>query len=118
MVDDLRYGKAVQPSETEKDKETAFVRVRYKLPGEKKSQLIQQKVVKTVPLNKVSRDVKFSIAVAGFGQKLKNSKFVEWDLKDIRSFAQKLLGEDEYGYRSDFISLLKKAEALLKPKML
>ena len=114
MVDDLRYGKTVPTTTNDKNKETAFVRVRYKLPGEKKSNLIQKAVVKTIPLNKVSADVRFSIAVAGFGQKLRDSKFVDWDMKDIRAFAKEAKGKDEFEYRDDFISLIKKADALMK----
>ena len=112
MVDDLRYGQQVQSSADNKNNETAFVRVRYKLPGEKNSKLIQKAVIKTTPIDEVSDDIKFSIAVAGFGQKLRNSNFVDWDLKDIQVFAQNAKGEDEFEYRDDFISLIKKAKYL------
>ena len=112
-MDDLRYGKQVQTKDSDKASETAFVRVRYKLPGEDESSLIEKAVKKTINLDEASDDVRFSVAVAGFGQKLKASKFVDWSFKDIRRLAKEALGEDEYDYRSDFIQLVKKAEALM-----
>ena len=114
LVDDLRYGKRTETEDTDKLFETAFVRVRYKLPGEDESNLIEKAVRKTVDLGETSDDVRFSIAVAGFGQKLKASKFVDWSWNDIRRLAKSAMGEDEYEYRADFIQLVKKAETLVK----
>lgn len=114
LVDDLRYGKNVETDDADKLAETAFVRVRYKLPGEEESNLIEKVVKKTVDLDDVSDDVRFSIAVAGFGQKLKASKFVDWDWRSLRRFAKNAMGRDEYEYREDFIQLIKKAESLVK----
>ena len=113
LVDELRYAKPTTIAPDKAD-ETAFVRVRYKLPGEKKSNLIEQAVVETTKIEKASDDVRFSIAVAAFGQKLRGSNFVDWTWKDIKDFAKSAIGDDEYEYRQEFISLIKKAEALIK----
>jgi len=116
LVDDLRYGKQVKTDDADKLAETAFVRVRYKLPGEKESALIERAVEKTTDLADTSDDVRFSIAVAGFGQKLRASKFVDWSFNDIRRFAKNALGADEYEYRDGFVQLVKKAEVLMGNK--
>lgn len=112
LVDDLRYAPKPMNQVQNTDDETAFVRVRYKLPGESKSRLIEQPVIETVPFDQVPDDVRFSVAVAGFGQKLRASNFVNWTWQDVRRVAKKSLGEDTYGYRQGFLSLIDKAEAL------
>lgn len=112
LVDDLRYGQktAALATDTPSD-EVAFVRVRYKLPDEKTALLIEQSVTGETPLDATSDDVRFSIAVAGFAQNLKNSKFKgNWSNNNIKAFAKKARGDDDYGYRSEFIQLIEAAK--------
>lgn len=114
LVEELRYGtqQAVQPANAVANDEVAFVRVRYKLPDEKTSNLIEQAVKGETPLDTASDDVRFSIAVAGFGQNLKNSKFKgSWGNDDIKAFAKKARGDDDFGYRSEFIRLIDAAKS-------
>ena len=60
-----------------------------------------------IALDKTSDDVRFSIAVAGFAQNLKDSKFKgEWSYDEIISFAKEARGADEHGYRNEFIELI------------
>ncbi len=107
MNDDLRYSqKTEEPAQPQSD-EYAFVKVRYKLPNETTSLLIEQPVKETIALDKTSDDVRFSIAVTGFAQNLKDSKFKgEWSYTDIQAFAKNARGEDENGYRNEFIELI------------
>lgn len=113
LVDDLRYGQKTaeaSPADATSD-EVAFVRVRYKLPDEKTSHLIEQSVTDETPLEETSEDVRFSIAVAGFAQNLKNSKFKgTWSNDEIKAFAKKARGDDDFGYRSEFIQLIDAAK--------
>lgn len=110
LVDDLRYGAKEKKKEAASD-EVAFVKVRYKLPGQSKSLLIEQAVADSVKLEKTSEEVRFSIAVAGFAQNLKQSKFKgAWANKDIKAFARKALGQDDYGYRAEFLKLIDLAD--------
>lgn len=107
LTEDLRYGSASDTVTTQQSDETAFVRVRYKLPEGKESKLIEQPVISETALDDTSDDVRFSIAVAGFGQNLKNNKYRgNWSYNDIKAFAKSARGEDDNGYRSEFIGLI------------
>ena len=96
----------------EQSDKIALVRVSYKLPGETDFETIEQAVSETTDLNNVSDDVRFAIAVAGFGEKLKGSQSVNWAWKDIRNFAKSAQNKDKN--RQEFIALIKKAEDLIK----
>ena len=92
------------------------MRLRYKKPEEAKSQLIEQpiQVSQVMPsIADASNNFKFSAAVAGFGQFLKNSDNVSTLTSDkIIALAQQGRGEDQHGYRSEFINMVKLAQAL------
>lgn len=93
--------------------EYAFVRLRYKLPKEDKSNLIETPVlVKTKESNATMQsEVKFSVAVAGFAQLLRGGQFMEkFSYDDVIKLAQENKGADEYGYRNEFIQLVRKAK--------
>lgn len=111
LTEDLRYGTKTTDN-TNVSNETAFVRVRYKLPEEKESKLIEQPVIDEIALSETSDDVRFSIAVAGFGQNLKDSKFRgDWSYDDIKALAKSARGDDDNGYRGEFIGLINSAKS-------
>ena len=116
LVDPLRYGQATPAPAA--DGEIAFLKMRYKLPESDVSQLIEQPVTPSVvygDIADVSDDMRFAAAVAAFGQKLRGSSYVgdmSWDA--IATLARSGRGEDEGGYRADFLQLVKTA-SLLKP---
>ena len=110
LTEDLRYG--TKTPTTDVSDETAFVRVRYKLPEEKESKLIEQPIIAHTNLDNTSDDVRFSIAVAGFGQNLKDSKFRgDWSYDDIKALAKSARGDDDNGYRGEFIGLINLAKS-------
>lgn len=133
-VDPLRY------AETEKAKpvakpasdngEYAFLKIRYKLPNGSTSKLMERPVTAadqagvipenadcTVasdcdPANYIGEDVQFSTAVAAFGQILKNDPNIQtMTLEDVIALAQAGKGDDPYGYRAEFINLVRLAKA-------
>ncbi|MBY5697501.1 vWA domain-containing protein [Rhizobium leguminosarum] len=120
MNDDLRYGGADQvPAETSdstRQGELAFVKMRYKRPGEDKSALITTPVndgnaVATV--DAAPQDVRFSVAVAAFGQKLGHVAAVDtYSYQAIADLAAASRGTDTFGYRSDFLGLVRLADGL------
>ncbi|HEX6929747.1 MAG TPA: VWA domain-containing protein, partial [Gammaproteobacteria bacterium] len=78
-VDDLRYRAAdvhVQVPHPD-DAELAWLKLRYKLPGETHSRLIEQPVQlgAELPLANTNADFRFAAAVAAFGQKLRGGKY-------------------------------------------
>jgi Ca-activated chloride channel family protein len=99
--------------------EYAFLRIRYKLPGEKTSQLIEQPIgakqqlsaTKKIAPDAIEQEVWFATAVAGFAQLLRGSKFVgEYNYDQVIELAQSAKGSDHYGYRTEFIQLVRKAK--------
>ncbi len=97
--------------------EIGFVQVRYKQPGADTSQLIQQPLT-----NRVSGGVsaqppeamRWAIAVAAFGQKLRNDPWMNanygWD--QIIEQAQGARGSDLLGERAEFVQLVRAAQTL------
>ncbi len=93
--------------------EYAFVKLRYKRPGEKQSQLLEVPVAagnsESLPAT-TKQDVDFAIAVAGAAEILRGGKYSgDWTLDDAITLAQQGKGDDEFGYRSGFIQLLRQA---------
>lgn len=109
MNDDLRYGQATAAAAN--TDELAFLRLRYKAPGATESRLIETPV--PTELGAPGDDVRFSAAIAGFGQLLRGSEFLGgWGYGDAIALATGARGEDRFGYRAEAISLMRLAEAL------
>jgi len=94
--------------------EVAFVKLRYKQPAGTVSSLVEVPVEKTALLasfDKAGDDFRFSTAVAGFGQLLRGGKRTgEWNWDDVLATATTARGKDEFGYRSEFLSLVRMAK--------
>jgi len=114
MVDPSRYQKNEKPqAERGTASEYGFLKIRYKLPDSDTSQLIEQPIPidsRDVPQN-ILRDVQFSTAVAGFGQLLRGGTFTgPLNYDDIIKQAQAAKGDDPFGYRTEFVQLVRKAK--------
>ena len=99
-------------SETESN-ELGFLKIRYKLPTENTSKLIES----VIRLNKipVNIDALFSIAVASFGQKLSGEKYASTlSYSEIADLAKRHIGNDPYGHKAEFIQLVELADLLNK----
>ena len=58
-------------------------------------------------------DRRFSVAVAAFGQKLRNTdQLASFGYDQILEIATAARGADPFGYRSEFLSLVRLASAL------
>ncbi len=109
LVDDLRYGEAGRTPSSEGN-ELAFLRIRYKLPGASDSRLIEQPIPASARTTFAAApaDGRFAAAVAAFGQLLRNDPNVGgMTLADIQRIAQAARGEDAFGYRSEFLRLVR-----------
>ncbi|GAA0487713.1 VWA domain-containing protein [Parasphingorhabdus litoris] len=84
--------------------EMAQIKLRYKLPGQKKSRLIARQV-KADTLKKAAKpsgDMAFAVAVAAFGQKLRGDKYLgDYGFQNI----QKLAGSSSDFWRQEFRKL-------------
>ncbi len=109
LNDPLRF--APQPSADTGSDELAFLRLRYKVPGEDTSQLIELPVVPG--MGRVDEDVRFAAAIAGFGQLLKNGAYTgDWTYADALSLAEANAGDDPFGYRREAMTLMRLAQSL------
>ena len=112
-IDPLRYGEAAKAGGT--DGEYAFVKLRYKAPGAAESTLITYAVTdkdRSRSVDTAPEWARFATAVAGFGEMLKGGDALGtgfgWEA--IRNLGLGAKGEDEFGYRAEFIELTRLAE--------
>lgn len=114
QMGDRRYGDRPAPSST--SDEIAFVQVRYKLPGESESILMQTPVTGP-PSEQALESTRWAMAVAAFGQVLRRDPWMAsgygWD--QILDLAQGARGEDPYGERAEFVQMVR-ASAQLPPR--
>jgi len=112
-LEPLRY--AAPETARGKAGELAFLRLRYKPAHGEDSRLLE------VPLrsadirkDKGSEDFRFAAAVAAFGQRLGDGgKYLnDFGFNDIANLARASRGEDAYGYRGEFLGLVRLAEGL------
>jgi Ca-activated chloride channel family protein len=95
--------------------ELAHLRIRYKLPEEQTSLLIESPILSSEVNDSPdagSADFRFAAAVAAFGQKLRGGEYlVNWCWEDIRDAAAAARGKDSFGYRGEFLQLVSLAES-------
>ncbi|MBT8472486.1 MAG: VWA domain-containing protein [Marinicaulis sp.] len=115
LIDDLRYQDA--PAASGSASEYAFVRLRYKLPQEDESDLIEKPVLIAdaySSLSRAPRDARFAAAVAAFGQKIQRAPYTKaMSLDDIIDMANGAKGRDPYGDRAEFVQIVRASETLL-----
>ena len=107
---DSRYAEV--PASAGKSDEYGYLKLRYKLPQESKSRLISQPIgMHTQATPDMLREAQFATAVAGFAQLLEGGKYLAgWGFADALELAQANRGDDPYGYRAEFIQLIRKAQ--------
>lgn len=119
LVDPLRYGESTQSKTDnsqimEQQSEYGFLKLRYKLPNEDNSKLIQTPIQiadSTDSIDSTSTETRFATSVAAFGQLLRGGKYLEsFGYDDVIELAQNAKGKDIYGYRAEFINLVRLAQ--------
>jgi Ca-activated chloride channel family protein len=113
FVDRLRYGHDAAAAKAELT-EFAFVKLRYKLPDSDTSQLITVPVLVSSELKDtagVPQDVRFAAAVSAFGQLLRGGQYTKsFTYDDVIALAQGAKGLDAFGYRAEFVNLVRLAK--------
>ena len=114
LNDELRYGAGEAPAKAGAD-EYGFVKIRYKLPGEKDSKLIAEPVkidAAAASIDAAPQESRFATAVAAFGQLLRGGQYTKsYSYDDVIALAQAAKGKDEFGYRAEFINLVRLAKS-------
>ena len=115
LLEPLRYQSTAQEKKTNGD-EIAHLRLRYKAPNGHDSQLLEwplQRAAIKSEIAQTSERMRFAAAVAGFGQLLQGGKYTgSYNYGDIAKLAQGARGDDRFGYRSEFLSLVGIAQSL------
>ena len=112
-VDALRYQQIAPRPDVGVD-EVLTVKLRYKRPGESESRLFAKTLVKSPAGDDgPSNAFRFASAVAEFGLVLRDSPY-KGDGTYERAYerAREALGDDEYGRRSELLSLIRTADNL------
>ncbi|MHC5852692.1 vWA domain-containing protein [Nostoc sp.] len=115
-VDPLRYQRSGETALNTAGNELMQVKLRYKLPQDSTSQLITQTIqdddlrADRIP----STNLRFAAAVATFGMVLRDSEYkgnANYDL--VMKLATQAKGEDQEGYRGEFIRLVEQSRGLI-----
>ncbi len=113
LLEPLRYsGETATPNDGRAG-EIAFLRLRYKLPGEAESRLFERPITAKDEFGNivnVPAETRFAVAVAAFGQLLRGDPYLKaFGYDEVIALAQPARGEDPFGYRSEFIQLVRLA---------
>ena len=113
--DPLRYGPR-KPSAPAPAGELAYLKIRYKLPGQTTSKLIERPIGgrDIYPSVQSAPDAaRWALSVAAFGQKLRgNDQTASFGYDRILEIATAARGADPCGDRAEFLSLVRLASAL------
>jgi len=118
-ADPLRYGGKAAPAPSAAG-ELAYLKIRYKLPGQSTSKLIERPITRAdlkPSLQAAPEPTRWAVAVAGFGQKLKQDPRVTaaFGWNDIVTLAQAGRGDDPFGERAEFVQLVRAAADARSP---
>ena len=91
------------------------LQISYKLPGEETPRLISTAIGAGLELPDIQaapEDVRFSTAVAAFGQLLRRQRYIgAYSFEDVMALAQTARGTDPFGYRAEFLNLVRLANS-------
>jgi Ca-activated chloride channel family protein len=129
-VDPLRYAPEEEGMETKlvspnpMANEYGFLKVRYKLPNESKSKLLSTPITKSNEFGVINdpdqiflkravpNDVRFAAAVAAYAQLLRGDVSEdEFSFDDVIKLAKGARGDDAFGYRSEFLNMVRLAKS-------
>jgi Ca-activated chloride channel family protein len=109
-VDDLKY-QPKAPAAAAPSAEALTVKLRYKQPdGDASSKLEFPLAASALAATDASDDFRFATAVAAFGQVLRKNPAVQgFTLDQVLALAETAKGKDSYGYRAEFVNLVRTA---------
>lgn len=113
-VDQLKYQQQQKNGSVSATDEIMTIKFRYKQPNEDKSKLIEHPVRDNISsIAKTSSNFRFAAAVAEFGMVLRNSEFKQSSsYEHAWKLAKNALGNDDEGYRSEFLKLIRNAQTI------
>ncbi len=110
LSDPLRYAESREAMQG-LDGELAYLRLRYKEPGEAESRLTEFPIA--LGMGAANADTRFAAAIAGFGQILRGGRYLgTWSYPDAIALAEANTGDDRFGYRREAVTMMRLAEGL------
>lgn len=110
-VDPLRYQEK-ETAETKFGDELLNIKVRYKDPNSDTSRKLEV-MVAPKPKENTSANFRFSAAVASFGMLLRDSEYKgNATFSTVIELAKSAKGDDDEGYRAEFINMVRNAEKM------
>jgi Ca-activated chloride channel family protein len=110
---DLRYARPLSQVGN-RGAEYGFVKIRYKLPKSDTSRLISTPIDRTTEVasfNQAPQDARFATSVAAFAELLRGGRYNgSMGYDDVIRIASAARGADNYGYRTEFIQLVRAAK--------
>ncbi len=114
--DALKYQETGVRKSAQKNNELLNLRIRYKDPdGDKSKEISAILKNKMHSLENTSENFRFSAAVAEYAILLRDSRFkANANMNQVLELAKNAKGDDVFGYRAEFISLVERVEILLE----
>jgi Ca-activated chloride channel homolog len=113
-VEQSRYAQPAVSAPATNDGEYAFVKIRYKQPNSDTSSMISTPVSRAAEktrLDDASTDARFATAVAAYGEILRGGRHTgAFTYDDVLKLATPARGDDPFGYRSEFLQLVRAAK--------
>lgn len=105
------YQRQIVTKKASNRKELGMLYLRFKEPKAEKSKLLSMPIQSQAKALEVSSpSFRFAASVAGFGLLLKESSYADWSYKEIAQLASTATGEDQLGYRQEFLTLVRKLQ--------
>ncbi|WP_374603702.1 von Willebrand factor type A domain-containing protein [Arenimonas sp.] len=109
--DALRYAAPASPAAG--SGEIAFLKLRYKQPGQSQSVLVEQPIRRQDLRRQAGESLRFAAAVAAYADLLRGGRNMagfSWDQVEV--LARGARGDDPWGYRGEFLQLVAQARSL------
>jgi Ca-activated chloride channel family protein len=113
-IGDLRYSRPAARTAATNSGEYGFVKIRYKRPNSDRSQLIStpiDRAAEVASFVQAPQDARFAAGVASFAELLRGGRYAgEMTYDDVLRIVSSARGEDAFGYRTEFVQLVRAAK--------
>ena len=114
-IGDLRYKRPTAMIQGAGASELGFVKIRYKRPNSNVSQLISTPIGRATKYRRFEeapQEARFATGVAAFAELMRGGRYNgSMGYDDVLRIALAARGRDEFGYRSEFIQMVRAAKA-------
>ncbi|CAN4279745.1 VWA domain-containing protein [Pseudoxanthomonas sp. LjRoot125] len=109
----LRYGGKTVAADAATG-EVAHLRLRYKLPGQDASRLIEAPIARDSLTTQPTDAFRFATAVAAYADLLRGGQRIDgWAWNDVARTARAATGRDPYGLKAEFVGMIDQAHRLV-----